>query len=138
LPANLEWKRKLKELSGSAGNNNSSESTKIEDADNLWIIGDREVSKMTRIYTIREAIGELDAIRMDSTTIAKQQDKELAALVSELASVTGWLARHLDSLEAELVSDISFETEDGPIRKSEIFSGGTMDGENSHPGMKRR
>jgi len=104
----------------------------------MSIIGSREVSEMTRIYTIREAIGELDAIRMDSTRIAKQQDKELAALVSELASVTGWLARHLDSLEAELVSDISFETEDGPVRKSEIFSGGTMDGENSHPGMKRR
>jgi hypothetical protein len=93
---------------------------------------------MARVCTIREAIGELEAIRMDANIVAKTHCKELAALVSELASVTGWLARHLDSLEAELVSDISFETEDGPVRKSEIFSGGTMDGENSHPGMKRR
>jgi hypothetical protein len=99
---------------------------------------------MTKVYTIREAIGELDAIRMDADRIAKHHDakiwghdqgnKELAALVSELASVTGWLVRHLDHLESELVIDEAFETADG----SELFSGGTMDGENSHPGMKRR
>jgi hypothetical protein len=66
-----------------------------------------EVSKMTKVYTIREAIEELDAIRMDSSRIvsqiASQQGKELAALVSELASITGWLARHLDHLESEIL-----------------------------------
>jgi hypothetical protein len=101
-----------------------------------------------RVYTIKEAIGELDSIRMDADRIAKHHDakiwghdqgnKELAALVSELASVTGWLARHLDHLDSELVIDEAFETADGPVMKSELFSGGTMDGENSHPGMKRR
>jgi hypothetical protein len=62
---------------------------------------------MTKVYTIREAIEELDAIRMDSSRIvsqiASQQGKELAALVSELASITGWLARHLDHLESEIL-----------------------------------
>jgi hypothetical protein len=58
---------------------------------------------MTKVYTIREAIEELDAIRMDSSRIVSQQGKELAALVSELASITGWLARHLDHLESEIL-----------------------------------
>jgi hypothetical protein len=84
------------------------------------IIGSREVSKMTKVYTIREAIGELDAIRMDAITIAKKRDRELAVLVSELASVMGWLARHVDEFE------------------SELFEVDTLDGENAHPGMKRR
>jgi hypothetical protein len=104
----------------------------------MSIIGGKEISKMTKVYTIKEAIGELDTIRMDASTIAKKQSKELGALVSELASVMGWFARHIDRLEAELFSDISFECVDGSVRKSELFSGGTMDGENSHPGMKRR
>jgi hypothetical protein len=101
---------------------------------------------MARVYTIREAIGELDAIRMEASRVPSisgggatlsDQNRELSHLVSELASVMGWFARHLDNLESELFSDISFETEDSSVRKSELFSGGTMDGENSHPGMKR-
>lgn len=92
---------------------------------------------MAKVYTIKEAIGELEAVRMDAGTIAKHQNKELAALVSELASVTSWLARHVDLLESELFGE-AFETDDGPVTKSELFSAATMDGENSHPGMKRR
>lgn len=76
---------------------------------------------MAKVYTIREAIGELDAIRMDASTIAKKRDKELAVLVSELASVMGWLARHLDEFEAETISEILFDTDDGPVRKLELF-----------------
>lgn len=99
--------------------------------------------KTVKIYTIREAIGELDAIRMESMTIGSMttgtladQNKELSARVAELASVTGWLARHIDRLEAGLFSDISFECDDGFVRKSEIFEVATLDGENAHPGMK--
>ena len=106
-----------------------------------------EDTEMTRVYTIREAIGELDAIRMEASRVPSisgggatlsDQNRELSHLVSELASVMGWLARHLDHMESELVIDEAFETADGPVMKSELFSGGTMDGENSHPGMKRR
>jgi hypothetical protein len=69
---------------------------------------------MTKVYTIREAIGELDAIRMEADRISHSensvtladQNRSLSMLVAELASVMGWLARHLDHLEAELVSDI--------------------------------
>jgi hypothetical protein len=76
---------------------------------------------MTKVYTIREAIGELDAIRMEAITIAKKRDKELAALVSELASVMGWLARHVDDFESETISEILFDTDDGPVRRSELY-----------------
>jgi hypothetical protein len=93
---------------------------------------------MTKVYTIREAIGELDAIRMDASTIAKKRDKELAALVSELASVMGWLARHVDDFESETISEILFDTDDGPVKRSELFEVDTLDGKNAHPGMKRR
>lgn len=71
--------------------------------------------KTVKVYTIQEAIGELDAIRMESMTIPSSgatladQNRELSARVSKLASVMVWLARHIDRLEADLVSDISFE-----------------------------
>lgn len=104
---------------------------------------------MTRVYTIKEAISELDAIRMEANTVPSisgggatlsDQNRELSHLVSELASVMGWLARHLDHLEAEILVP---DTDDHPARPRsplhrELFSTGTMDGENSHPGMKRR
>ena len=35
-------------------------------------------------------------------------------------------------------SDISFECVDGSVRKSDFFEVATLDGENDHPGMKRR
>lgn len=101
---------------------------------------------MAKVYTIKEAIGELDAIRMEadriphsgnSVTLA-DQNRALSMLVAELASVMGWFARHIDRLESELVSDISFECDDGSVRKSELFEVATLDGENAHPGMKRR
>lgn len=101
---------------------------------------------MAKVYTIKEAIEELEAVRMEadriphsgsSVTLA-DQNRALSMLVAELASVMGWFARHIDRLEEELVSDISFETDDGPVTKSELFSASTMDGENAHPGMKRR
>jgi hypothetical protein len=66
---------------------------------------------MTRVYTIREAIGELDAIRMEASRVPSisgggatlsDQNRELSHLVSELASVMGWFARHIDQLEAEI------------------------------------
>jgi hypothetical protein len=100
--------------------------------------------KTVKIYTIQEAIEELDAIRKDAMRLPVNEgdlaykNLALSSLVSELASIMGWLARHLDHLESELVIDEAFETADGPVMKSELFSGGTMDGENSHPGMKRR
>lgn len=83
--------------------------------------------KTVKIYTIKEAIGELDAIRMESMAIPSSggtladQNRELSARVSELASVMGWIARYIDRLEAYLVSDISFECDGGPVRKSELF-----------------
>lgn len=67
--------------------------------------------KTVKVYTIIEAIGELDAIRMEAMTIPSSgatladQNRELSARVSELASVMGWLARHIDQLEAGLYLD---------------------------------
>lgn len=69
---------------------------------------------MARVYTIREAIGELDAIRMEASRVPSisgggatlsDQNRELSNLVAELASVMGWFARHIDQLEAELFQD---------------------------------
>jgi hypothetical protein len=76
------------------------------------IIGSKEVSKMTKVYTIKEAIGELDAIRLYASTIGKKKGKEFGALISELASVTAWIARHLDHLESEiLIPEIEDESD---------------------------
>jgi len=67
--------------------------------------------KTVKVYTIKEAIGELDAIRMESMTIPSSggtladQNRELSARVAELASVMGWLSRHIDRLEAGLYLD---------------------------------
>jgi hypothetical protein len=67
---------------------------------------------MTRVYTIREAIGELDCIRMEASRVPSisaggatlaDQNRELSRLVSELASVMGWFARHIDKLEGEIL-----------------------------------
>ena len=41
---------------------------------------------MTKPYTIREAIGELDTIRMEANT----PGSDLPRLVSELSSVMSW------------------------------------------------
>lgn len=71
--------------------------------------------KTVKTYTIKEAIGELDAIRMYASAIAKKQSKEVAtigALISELASVTLWTVRHLDHLESEiLIPEIEDESD---------------------------
>lgn len=82
---------------------------------------------MGKAYTINEAIDELDAIRMEaacvpsSATLGDQTEK-LSKLLSELASVMSWCARHMDEFESEVISDILFDTEDGPVKKSELFS----------------
>jgi len=80
---------------------------------------------MTKVYTIKEAIKELDAIRMYASMIGKKllkrEDEKLAGLVSELASVMGWLTRHVDEFESEIISEILFDTDDGPVRRSELF-----------------
>lgn len=53
---------------------------------------------MTKPYTIREAIGELDTIRMEANT----PGSDLPRLVSELSSVMLWFVRHVDRLEEGL------------------------------------
>jgi hypothetical protein len=77
---------------------------------------------MTRVYTIKEAIGELDSIRMEASLVCAisdggatlaNQNKELSHLISELASVMGWFARHIDNLESEiLIPEIEDEVEE--------------------------
>jgi hypothetical protein len=100
----------------------------------------RRVVKTVETYTIKEAIEKLDAIRMYANIIAKKlvkrQDEKLAALVSELASVMVWLTRHVDEFESEIISDILFETNDGTVKRSELFEVDTLDGENTHSGKK--
>ena len=62
--------------------------------------------KTVKIYTIREASEELDAIRKDAMRLPESEgdlaykNLALSSLVSELASVMGWFARHIDQLEA--------------------------------------
>jgi hypothetical protein len=96
--------------------------------------------KTVKTYTIKEAIQELDAIRMYAGMIGKKllkrEDEKLAGLVSELASVMVWLTRHVDEFESEIVSEILFEADDGPVKRSELFEVDTLDGENTHPGKK--
>ncbi|MGA9232028.1 MAG: hypothetical protein WBV68_08230 [Exiguobacterium oxidotolerans] len=96
--------------------------------------------KTVKTYTIKEAIEELDAIRMYANIIAKKlvkrQDEKLASLVSELASVMVWLTRHVEEFESEIISDILFDTDDGPVKRSELFDVDTLDVENTHPGME--
>jgi hypothetical protein len=100
----------------------------------------RRVVKTVETYTIKEAIEKLDAIRMYANIIAKKlvkrQDEKLAALVSELASVMLWLTRHVDEFESEIISEILFDTDDGPVKRSELFDVDTLDGKNAHPGIE--
>ena len=67
---------------------------------------------MAKPYTIREAIGELDTIRMEVSTLANRIPSisgnpgvtltDLSRLVSELSSVMLWFVRHVDRLEEGL------------------------------------
>jgi hypothetical protein len=76
----------------------------------LNIIGSEE-DDMSKVYTIKEAIGELEAIRMEANGIPHsgnsvpfaEKNRALSMLVAELASVMGWLTRHLDHLESEIL-----------------------------------
>lgn len=87
------------------------------------------MSKIIKTYTMMEALGELDAIRMEANNIPKcpssGQNKELSRLISSLSSVMSWLARHLDYVESEIISNILFETEDGPVKRDEIIQDDT-------------
>ena len=62
--------------------------------------------KTVKIYTIQEAIEELEAIRKDAMRLPVNEgdlaykNLALSSLVSELASIMGWFARHIDQLEA--------------------------------------
>lgn len=66
---------------------------------------------MAKVYTIKEAIEELEAVRMEADRIPHsgnsiplaEQNRSLSMLVAELASVMGWIARHLDYLESEIL-----------------------------------
>lgn len=67
---------------------------------------------MAKPYTIRDAIGELDTIRMEVSTLANRIPSisgnpgvtltDLYRLVSELSSVMLWFVRHVDRLEEGL------------------------------------
>jgi len=96
--------------------------------------------KTVKTYTVKEAIEELNGIRMYANIIGKKlvkrEDEKLAALVSELASVMLWLTRHVDEFESEIISENLFDTDDGPVKRSELFEVDTLDGENTHPGKK--
>lgn len=66
---------------------------------------------MAKVYTIKEAIEELEAVRMEadriphsgSSVTLSDQNRALSMLVAEIASVMGWLARHIDHLESEIL-----------------------------------
>jgi len=81
---------------------------------------------MAKPYTIREAIGELDTIRMEVNTLA---NSDLSRLVSELSSVMSWFVRHVDRLEEELYRPELLPPELQEVAKKHI----EWDGKSPHP-----
>lgn len=86
---------------------------------------------MEKPYTIREAIGELDTIRMEVNTLANRMPSlsDLSRLVSELSSVMSWFARHMDRLEEELYRPELLPPELQEVAKKHL----EWDGKSPHP-----
>jgi hypothetical protein len=82
---------------------------------------------MSKMYTIKEAIEELEAIRMEADRIPHsgnsvplaEQNRALSMLVAEIASVMGWLTRHLDHLESEILIPEIDESEEESYERND-------------------